>query len=191
MAKPQLVVLGFLKKQPMYGYRIGQIVEEMQLSVWAGIKLPSIYKALQSLEERQMIGGEQEVEGNNPPRKVFHLRERGHRLLRLLVKEELSKLALSPPEWWLVLSFCWQSVTRKELIEAVTQRYEMLNGPMPAQKEEHCKVMMEKGNIPEIMHHVFRLGMRHLEVERTTLKELLEAIPSMPEDHFYQEPEEN
>jgi DNA-binding PadR family transcriptional regulator len=37
MSKPQLVVLSFLKRQPMYGYKIGQIVEEMKMSVWAGI----------------------------------------------------------------------------------------------------------------------------------------------------------
>ena len=191
MAKPQLVVLGFLKKKPMYGYQIGQIVEEMQISVWGGIKLPSIYKALQSLEERQMIGGEQEVEGNNPPRKVFHLQKRGHRLLRQLVLEELRKLALSPPEWWLVLSFCWQSVTRKELMDAVRQRYELLTGPIPIQKEEHCKAMLDKGEMPQIMNYIFRLGMRHMDVERKTLEELLEAIPCMPEDLFYQATEED
>lgn len=186
MAKPQLVVLGFLKKKPMYGYRIGQIVEEMQLSVWGGIKLPSIYKALQNLEEREMIRGQQEVEGNNPPRTVYHLTEKGHRLLRQLVLEELQKSGLTPQEWWLVLSFSWQAITRREMLEAVTRRNEMLCGPLPAQKEEHCKAMMDNGDLPEVMHHIFRLGMRHMEVERTTLRELLQAIPMMPENHFYQ-----
>jgi len=67
----------------------------------------------------------------------------------------------------------------------------MLIGPMHTQKQEHCKAMMDKNDVPEVMQHIFRLGLRHFEVERITLEELLEAIPNMPEDHFYKETEDN
>ena len=90
MSKAHLVVLGFVHKRPMYGYLIGQIVEEQKFPVWAGIKLPSIYKAMQTLEEKKYISGEQVSEGNNPPRTVYSLTPAGDKYFHELVENYLN-----------------------------------------------------------------------------------------------------
>lgn len=185
MSKPQLVVLSFLKRQPMYGYKIGQIVEEMKMPVWAGIKLPSIYKAMQSLEQGGMISGKQQVEGNNPPRTVYHIKTKGQELLREMVLDYLKRQDLPPQDWWLVLSFSAQSVTRDELEQAVTERIELIKSRRDVHKEDICRKVMHTEKLPGIMKHIINLGERHSKVELDTLKELLDDIQNNRLEDLY------
>jgi len=185
MAKPQLVVLGFLTKRPMYGYQIGQIVEEMKLHVWAGIKLPSIYKALQTLESEGYIRGEQVTEGNNPPRTVFHVNPKGTELLHKMILEELMNTDLTPMDWWMVVSFSLKAVTKSEMLRALNQRIDMVKSISNREKAGICQTRVEDKELPFIMNHIFELGKRHHSAELKTLQELMDDILSGGHDDFF------
>ena len=185
MAKPQLVVLGFLSKKPMYGYQIGQIVEDMKLHIWAGIKLPSIYKALQTLESRKFIRGEQVTEGNNPPRTVFHLNPKGAKLLREMVLEELFNPLLLPQDWWMVLSFSQDAITKNELMNALDKRLDLVKSINKNEKHSKCMAMLENGELPFVMQHIFNLGNRHHKAEQLSLQELRDDITSGKHEDFF------
>lgn len=185
MSKPKLVVLGFLSRAPMYGYQIGHVVEEFGLPVWAGIKLPTIYKALQDLEASQHIRGEQVTEGNNPPRTVFHLIDKGRKLHSELVQHYLSSVTTSSQDWWLTLSFARHAISKEQLESAVRMRLDRLKHTKDSVRNSTCAHMLETGDLPFVQRHVLQLGLRHHKEETKTLKELLADVLTGGHNDFY------
>lgn len=185
MSKPKLVVLGFLNRAPMYGYQIGQVVEEFGLPVWGGIRLPSIYKALQDLETSKHIHGEQVTEGNNPPRTVFHINEKGRKLHSELVRQNLSSPQTSSSDWWLTLSFAWKAVSKEVLEDSIRARIARLAHTKTSVEASSCQQQIVKGDLPFVHRHIMQLGLRHHRVELKTLKELLEDLLSGLNDDFF------
>lgn len=185
MSKPKLVVLGFLKWQRMHGYQIGQIVESFGLPAWAGIRLPSVYKALQVLEAGHYIRGEQETEGNTPPRKVYHINEKGRALHARLVREYLTEPSLSGQDWWLVLSFAQGTISREELLTAIEARIKRMEDLRLRMRDSDCSQRAESGELPFVHSHIARLGKRHHNAELTTLREILKDIRAGGHDEFF------
>ncbi len=176
MSKPKLVVLGFLSRQKMYGYQIGQVVESFGLPVWAGIRLPSIYRALQDLEASHHIRGEQVTEGNNPPRKVFHINDKGKALHAELVRRYLADPATSSQDWWLVLSFAEGTMEQPMLEELIQSRLKAMAELKHKVQDSDCAQMAASGELPFIYTHIARLGHRHHEADAITLREILKDI---------------
>ncbi len=176
MSKPKLVVLGFLNRAPMYGYQIGHVTESFGLPIWAGIKLPSIYKALQELDASQHIHGEQVTEGNNPPRTVFHINAKGRKFLAEMVRQNLGSAKTNSQDWWLTLSFAWQSVTREFLAEAIQTRLANLKSKKMRAQDSNYQELFKDISLPFVHNHILNLGLRHHRVEQQTLKELLSDV---------------
>lgn len=185
MSKPKLVVLGFLSWQQMYGYQIGQIVESFGLPAWAGIRLPSVYKALQDLESGHYIRGEQVVEGNNPPRKVFHINDKGRTLHTRLVREYITDPNTAPQDWWLVLSFAKNTMDQATLESAIEARLKKMAELKKHIHESACAQLTEKGELPFVHKHLTNLGKRHHEADLNTLRELLKDIRSGNHSDFF------
>ncbi|HOY85556.1 MAG: PadR family transcriptional regulator [Candidatus Cloacimonetes bacterium] len=185
MSKPKLVVLGFLHRAPMYGYQIGHVTESFGLPVWAGIKLPSIYKALQDLDASQHIRGEQITEGNNPPRTVFHINAKGRKFLAEMVRQNLSSASVNSQDWWLTLSFAWQTVSREFLAEAIQNRLAKLKNKMMRAQDSVYQELPEVGQLPFTHNHILNLGLRHHRVEMQTLKELLDDVLTNDHHDFF------
>ena len=112
MNKSDLVVLGFLNRKPMYGYEIIQYTKMHALDVWAGVKMPSIYKALQRLETNKYISGKQIVEGNNPPRKVFTIKKIGTQYFREILKYFLGSKSELNVDFWMATSFMGKGIKK-------------------------------------------------------------------------------
>lgn len=73
----RLVILGLLRKRPLYGYEIKQIIEE-HMGDWTSIAFGSIYFALDKLAQEgfvDKVGTEQE--GKRPSRSVYQITEAG------------------------------------------------------------------------------------------------------------------
>jgi DNA-binding PadR family transcriptional regulator len=185
MSKPKLVVLGFLNRAPMHGYQIGQTAEKFGLPAWAGIKLPSIYKALQELEASKHIRGEQVTEGNNPPRTVFHLNATGRKLLSELILQNLTSETTNSQDWWLALSFSWHTITRKQLEDAIHIRLERMTRMNAQMEESLCRKMLDSGEMPFVHGHIMQLGVNHHKVELKTLQELLDDVRSDKHEDYY------
>ena len=185
MSKPKLVVLGCLTRAPMYGYQIGHVTETLGLPVWAGIKLPSIYKALQDLDASQHIEGEQVTEGNTPPRTVFHINAKGRKFLAEMVRQNLISAKISSQDWWLTLSFAWQTVSREFLAQAIEARLERIDQSKTKADQSRCQDLLAEGGLPFVHSHILNLGMRHHRVEQKTLRELLVDIRGQADNDFF------
>lgn len=83
----RLVILGFLKRRPLYGYEIKQWIEHI-MGDWANIAFGSIYFALGKLTKDGFIRKKETTqEGNRPSRNIYQITETGKReFLKLLRK---------------------------------------------------------------------------------------------------------
>lgn len=185
MSKPKMVVLGFLHHQPMYGYQIGHIAEEFGLPVWASIKLPSIYKALQELEKSGHIRGEQVTEGNTPPRTVFHINDKGRKFLFQLVQHSLSSPRTLSQDWWLAVSMSWRAVCRDDFERAIRERLGRIRAKGKEIQDSHCQRQVKLNELPFVHNHLMLMGMRHHNVELKSLKELLDDVQSGGHDEYF------
>jgi DNA-binding PadR family transcriptional regulator len=81
----RLVILGFLRRRPLYGYEIKHMIE-LVMGDWTNIAFGSIYFALRKLAEEgfiEKVGIEQE--GSRPSRTVYQITDAGREeFLRLL-----------------------------------------------------------------------------------------------------------
>jgi len=76
----ELALLGFLRQEPMHGYAIHQQLSDPSGlgPVWQ-IKLSLLYAMLGKLDDAGAISAVAEAQENKPPRKVFHLTEKGEK----------------------------------------------------------------------------------------------------------------
>ena len=125
MSKTHLTVLGFLNEKPMYGYEIAQVIKERGMNQWAGINLPSVYKALLTLEEKKYISGKRIAEGNNPPKTVYRLTATGKEYLKKLVEKMLSK-PKTMVDFWLAVAFMLFTIEKKFVLNAIDNLLEKI-----------------------------------------------------------------
>jgi DNA-binding PadR family transcriptional regulator len=185
-----MVVLGFLNNQPMHGYQIGQIISERKFLVWTGIKLPSIYKAMQTLEAKQYISGQELTEGNNPPRKVYTLSTSGKEYLRALLSKAISEEMDAPQDFWLAISFANNIFRKMEMLNLINKYKDFLHTLSRFGAMKHCDDMLAGCKAPFAHQHLFDLGDRIKEVQLKTITELEQAIKDDKyKDYFLKEGE--
>ncbi|MCF7920525.1 MAG: helix-turn-helix transcriptional regulator [Candidatus Cloacimonetes bacterium] len=123
MNKVDLVVLGFLMREPMHGYQIAEFFEKRGLEFWIKIKMPSVYKALTRLEESGHLVGKVEVDECNRARKVYSITDSGKIYFQELLDEIFfTEKFVSPFDFWNAFRFIEGNVTRDYFIEMIRHR---------------------------------------------------------------------
>ncbi|PKN71147.1 MAG: hypothetical protein CVU50_10475 [Candidatus Cloacimonetes bacterium HGW-Cloacimonetes-3] len=186
MSKAHMVVLSFISEKPMHGYQIGQIVDQFLLPRLAGITLPAIYKAIQTLEKNKCIRGEEMREGNNPPRMVFHLNPKGRKYLAEIVRGYLKEDKKLGHEWWFTLMFAKGVMEKQELLALINKRISSIKefGHMKKERKD-CHGMMDMDKLPFIHKHLMALGDRYATMELQSLQELYDDIATGNHDNFF------
>jgi len=177
MSKAHMIVLSFLNRKPMYGYQIGQKVEQQRIPSWSGVRLAAIYKSMQSLEKLRHIHGEEQREGNNPPRTVYKITARGQEYLRQMIIKALEDVESFPTDWWMTLALARHSVTKAEMLAIIEKRLAHLREVVL----KKCEVDKHFGDMPDderpFMHkEAIELGRVWIRDEITVLSDLHEAI---------------
>ena len=101
----RLVILGFLRGRPQYGYEIKQMIEHI-MGDWTNIAFGSIYYALGKLTEEgflEKVGTEQE--GGRPSRTVYQITDAGQEEFLRLLRQVWSILERQTYEFDIGLSF--------------------------------------------------------------------------------------
>jgi DNA-binding PadR family transcriptional regulator len=82
-----LVILGLLRKRPLYGYEIKHVIED-HMGDWTSIAFGSIYFALGKLADEGFIEKvTTEQEGNRPSRTIYQITESGQAEFMRLLRE--------------------------------------------------------------------------------------------------------
>ncbi|MCD4797166.1 MAG: PadR family transcriptional regulator [Candidatus Cloacimonetes bacterium] len=183
MNKSDLIVLGFLNRKPMYGYEIIQFTKMKGLDVWAGIKMPSIYKALQRLEVNNYISGKRVVEGNNPPRKVFTITKTGTNHFRKILTYFLESESELNVDFWMAISFMGNGISKKLFLQFLDNRIDRVSAHIKHHKE-HCNIPENVlKNIPFYIKILMEMGEDMHKTEKRNLTKLKKAVLK-PENEF-------
>lgn len=85
MSTVDLVILGFIKKQPLSAYDLAKIIDRTEMTRWLKIGLPTVYQNLRKMEGRGYLSAE-EIEGESaPPKTVYTITAKGEAHWRTLM----------------------------------------------------------------------------------------------------------
>jgi DNA-binding PadR family transcriptional regulator len=87
VSKVEVVVLGLLAEEPMYGYDLLERFRSRSMVFWVEVGKASIYQALHRLEERRLVHGRQQEGTEGPDRRVYRLTAAGRARLRAGLRE--------------------------------------------------------------------------------------------------------
>ena len=167
----------------MYGYEIIQFTKMHALDVWAGIKMPSMYKALQRLETKKFISGKQVVEGNNPPRKVFTITKKGMQYFREIMKYFLGSKSELNVDFCMAISFMRNGINKELFLQLLDQRIDKITTHIKHHKEECDFPEEEKKKIPFYIQILMEMGEEMHKAEKRNLIKLKNEILK-PENEF-------
>ena len=120
VASASLALLGFVRQQPSHGYDIyRQLSQSPELRLIWRMKQSRLYALLARLEEAGLLWATAEAQDGRPPRKVFHLTERGAATFDAWLTEPVAQPREIRLEFMLKLYFALQEgqETAARLIE--------------------------------------------------------------------------
>lgn len=188
MSKIDLAVLGVLRKEPMHGYEIAGFFEKRGLDIWLKMKKPSVYKALNRLEEKEMIWGEFQQSGNNPPKKVFTITDSGAEyFLKLLDETFMNDDRQDPKDFWNAMRFAKNNLTQARFIEIIEHRQFVMNNWIKniEEKHKHCAKEMAENEPSFIMKIMMNQFSEIKAIEFSTLEKLIEDAMKPENQKFF------
>jgi DNA-binding PadR family transcriptional regulator len=105
VSRVDLIVLGLLADEPLYGYDLLERFRERSMGFWTELAKASVYQALRRLERRGLIGGREQAGTQGPDRRVFRISRTGRIVLGDGLKERFGRLAPFETEAGLALGF--------------------------------------------------------------------------------------
>ncbi|MDQ0225540.1 PadR family transcriptional regulator [Bacillus sp. 7586-K] len=122
----RLVVLGLLKKKPMSGYEIQQVLQKSQTDKWAGILPGSIYHALKKMDKEGLVKIEAVEQTGNRSKAIYKITEEGEvefqRLLKAAFKE---KSVILPTSIYSAISFI-DELPNEDILEALAEQKQQI-----------------------------------------------------------------
>jgi DNA-binding PadR family transcriptional regulator len=172
----RLVILGFLRGRPQYGYEIKQLIEHV-MGDWTDIAFGSIYYALGKLADEgfvEKVGTEQE--GGRPSRTVYQITDAGREEFMRLLREAWSSVERQTFDFDIALSFMGAlpvDEVKGYLRKRVTHLEHVLQYLDAHQSEE----LADTDHVPtHLATAVFSHHRRHLQAELDWTRELLQNV---------------
>lgn len=120
-SKVEVVVLGLLAEEPMYGYDLLERFRARSMGSWVEVGRASVYQALRRLEERGLASGRQQEGSAGPDRHVYRITAAGRARLRAGLRERTVGARPYETDAALALGFA-HLVTLDESRRAVARR---------------------------------------------------------------------
>lgn len=178
-AMTQLYLLGLLHQKPMSGYDLQLALECVDIEVWGGILVGSIYYALNKLEKDGNIRLSAVEKTGKRQRSVYEITEKGKAaFLKLIYQSLATKPALYPTEVYAGLSFAHygeQSLITAALQAQLTALQEERSRILQGQIEKTAQMDEE---LPAIVQLSFENMLAHVDVQLNYLHKLLTELSS-------------
>ena len=172
----RLVILGFLRGQPLYGYEIKQMIERV-MGDWTNIAFGSIYYALGKLAEEGYVkkaGTEQE--GGRPSRTVYQITDAGREEFMRLLREVWDNVQRQTFDFDIGLSFM-SALPIDEVKGYLRKRITHLEHVLQYLDAHQAEELADTDNVPtRLASTVFDHHRRHLQAELDWTRELLSNV---------------
>jgi DNA-binding PadR family transcriptional regulator len=104
-SKVEVVVLGLLAEEPMYGYDLLERFRARSMGFWVEVGKASVYQALRRLEREGSINGRSQAGPEGPDRRVYRITRAGRDRLMSGLSERVSSLEPYETDGGLALGF--------------------------------------------------------------------------------------
>jgi DNA-binding PadR family transcriptional regulator len=162
----------------MHGYRLNQAVQDLGFEHWTTLSRSSIYGALRRLARQGAVSVTKEREGSAPERTVYHITEKGRKMLGEILRHALGYVGPEDRYFYLGLMFA-EALPGREIVNALESRCARLQEQAAGEEEE---MQAHEDADPPMKHLVemMRAGFRHFEVELEVCRNLIELLRQDP-----------
>ena len=85
----ELLLLGFLRRENMHGYKLNEFIER-DMAACTDLKKPTAYFLLDKMAKQGWISMKETREGNRPPRRVYKVTAKGEAEYQKMLRENLA-----------------------------------------------------------------------------------------------------
>jgi DNA-binding PadR family transcriptional regulator len=172
----RLVILGFLRGRPLYGYELKQLIEHV-MGDWTDIAFGSIYYALGKLADDgfvEKVGTEQE--GGRPSRTVYQITDVGREEFVRLLREVWGNVERQTFDFDIGLSFM-SALPVEEVNECLRKRVTHLEHILQYLEAHQAEELADTDHVPtRLATAVFDHHRRHLQTELDWTRGLLQDV---------------
>jgi DNA-binding PadR family transcriptional regulator len=104
-SKVEVVVLGLLAEEPLYGYDLLERFRSRSMGFWVEVGKASVYQTLRRLERDRSIGGRSQEGPEGPDRRVYRITRTGRERLKRGLVERAATLEPYETDGGLALGF--------------------------------------------------------------------------------------
>jgi DNA-binding PadR family transcriptional regulator len=167
----EIAILGLICEKPMHGYEIEKTIEDRNMRYWTEISLPSIYKILKKLEEKELIKSEIKLSKNNVAQKIYTATENGQTALKNSLINILSNVEKTT--WRIdiaIANLCF--LNKQERQESLKKYIQSIDESIRVY--EGVKKFFEEHNYPQSDHALATRPIMHLRAEKEWAKQFIE-----------------
>ena len=143
-SKVEVVVLGLLAEEPLYGYDLLERFRTRSMGFWVEIGKASVYQALRRLEREGLITGRSQDGPEGPDRRVYRITKAGRDRLKSGLSERAASLEPYETDGGLALGFA-HLLSAADARKAVDEREAAVRDLLEAIKTERARVSADKG----------------------------------------------
>lgn len=172
-SEKEVILLGIIAEEPIHAYGVEDKIRQRAMEDWTSISKSSIYRLLQSLEERGLIAGRLEHEGQGATRKVHSITRAGAEALGAGILELLGATDRAPEPFLVGLGFSYFA-PRKDVVSQLQKRQEAFRTGEQKLETIRTETLRELAKNPDAdrfgVDSVYELFFDYL-LERTRLEE--------------------
>ena len=178
VSKVEVVVLGLLAEEPLYGYDLLERFRTRSMGSWMEVGKASVYQALHRLEERGLVAGRRLAGTGGPDRREYRITAAGRARLRAGLRERLAEARPYETDAGLALGFV-HLLPPDEARRAVGVREMALNERRSTIAAERERIADAPGAAGEVARRMLELQDALAETEQRWLRALGDDLPAL------------
>jgi DNA-binding PadR family transcriptional regulator len=178
VSKVEVVVLGLLAEEPLYGYDLLERFRSRSLGFWVEVGKASVYQALRRLEEHRCVSGKAQEGTEGPDRRVYRITAAGRARLRAGVRERCAGAGPYETDAALALGFV-HLLPLDDARRAVGEREVALYGRRAAIAEERARAGAARGPGRAVALRMLELQDALAEAEQRWLAAFGDDLPKL------------
>lgn len=143
-SKVEVVVLGLLAEEPLYGYDLLERFRARSMGFWVEVGKASVYQVLRRLERDGLISGRAQEGPEGPDRRVYRITKAGRDRLTSGLSERFASLEPYETEGGLALGFA-HLLSAADARKGVDARETAVRDLLDAIRTQRTRVSADKG----------------------------------------------
>ncbi len=140
----EVIVLGLLSEEPLYGYQLLERYRSRAMEHWAEAGRASVYQSLHRLDRDGLVSGRAQRGQEGPGRRVFRITRSGRDRLRQALRERFPAGGPHPADSGLPFGFA-HVLSAEEVRRGIAARDAALRERVGALREERARLQAARG----------------------------------------------